>query len=151
MRLFTVIALFCLLFIFGCESSKEVLNPSPTFMSGDRKMVGVQGNIGILGPDFIADKVNKYMWHFWGTNEELSQKPFRVEAIELQTGKKHPAFVIDAGGQVWERDGLGGPNNGADAHLPSSMVLPSSGLWQLNAYLGGKLKGSIIVDVKVKL
>jgi hypothetical protein len=50
---------------------------------------------------------------------------------------------------VWEYDvSPGGPNNGADAHIPSNLSLPTSGLWKLDAYLGGKLKGSIIVDVK---
>lgn len=153
MRFFSLIALLCLLFISGCTSSKEALSPSSSFMSESQTMIGIQGNIGLLGPDFIAEKENKYMWHFWGTEDEINQQPFRVEAIDLNTNKKIQTLLSDAGTKneqlVWEYNGeLGGPNNGANAHLPSNMVLPSSGLWQLNAYLGGKLKGSIIVDVK---
>jgi hypothetical protein len=149
MKYFSLIIMFCFLFVIGCESTLEVYNPSPSFMSGDREMVGIKGNIGILGADFIAKKGNKYMWHFWGTTEELELKPFRVEAINLKTNKKEKA-LFNANGFVWEYDSLMGRNNGADAHLPSNMELPSSGLWRLDAYLGGKLKGSIIVDVKEK-
>jgi hypothetical protein len=90
------------------------------------------------------------MWHFWGTTEELGQKPFRVEAINLKTKEKVKALFFGAG-FVWEYDDLlWGSNNGADAHLPTNMELPTSGLWKLDAYLGGKFKGSIIVDVKEK-
>jgi hypothetical protein len=150
-----LIFICCFIFIIGCESTKEVFNPSPEFMSGVQKMVGIEGNIGILGPDFIADKGNKYMWHFWGTKEELDQKPFRVEAINLKTNEKVKALVIvqdnNTQEMVWEYDTLpGGPNNGADAHIPSNLKLSTSGLWRLDAYLGGNLKGSIIIDVKAK-
>lgn len=127
------------------------LTPSPTFQSGNTEMIGLEGNIAILSPGFIAGKVNRYMWHFWGTEKELNQVPFRVEAINLDTGEKIKALVKGAGTnnmrQVWEHEGLAGPNNGADAHIPTSMVLPTSGMWQLDAYLGGKQKGSIVVTV----
>jgi hypothetical protein len=134
--------------------NENVVEPSPTFYSNQVAMIGVEGEIGILGPDFIANKGNKYMWHFWGTKEELELKPFRVEAINVKTKQKVEALMVGAGTPqerlVWEYDSIGGPNNGADAHTPSNLKLPSSGLWQLNAYLGGILKGSIIIDVKDK-
>jgi hypothetical protein len=160
MKHFSLIIIFCFLFIIGCESTKEVFSQSPSFMSGDKKMVGLEGNIAIFGPDMIEGQTKKMMWHFWGTKEELGQgmkiiKPFRVEAINLKTNKKVKALVLSPDNNtkemVWEYDvSPEGPNNGADAHIPSNMELPSSGLWKLDAYLGGKLKGSIIVDVKEK-
>jgi hypothetical protein len=150
--------LFLLLFVIllsGCRPENKVaIQASPTFKSGVYTFYGLEGNIGLLAPGgFIANKANKYMWHFWGTKEELAQKPFRVEAINLKTNKKVKALALIPDNNtlemVWEYAGsLGGPNNGADAHLPSSLKLPTSGLWQLDAYLGGKLKGSIVVDVK---
>jgi hypothetical protein len=160
MKQFSLIIIFCFLFVIGCESTQEAYNPSPSFMSGDRKMVGIEGNLAILGPDIIAGQAPKVMWHFWGTKEELGQnlntiKPFRVEAINLKTKKKVKALVLitdnNTKEMVWEYDvSPDGPNNGADAHIPSNISLPTSGLWKLDAYLGGKLKGSIIVDVKEK-
>jgi hypothetical protein len=79
-------------------------------------------------------------------------KPFRVEAINLKTKKKlKTLFLADTIEMVWEYDvSPDGPINGADAHISSNISLPTSGLWKLDAYLGGKLKGSIIVDVKEK-
>ncbi|KIL42259.1 hypothetical protein SD70_01615 [Gordoniibacillus kamchatkensis] len=154
MRLSSAI-ITALLLLAGCESAavSQAKTPSASFPSGSSTMVGSQGNIGILGPDFVAGKGNKYMWHFWGAKEELDKSPFRVEAINLETTEKTKALVAHAGTpqeeMVWEYDmPPAGPNNGADAHIPSSLKIPSGGLWRIDAYLGGKLKGSIVVDVK---
>jgi hypothetical protein len=139
--------------IIGCSSVKKVdAQVSPLFKSGVYMLQGLEGKIGILAPGgFIANKPNKYMWHFWGTNEELARKPFKVEAIDLKTGEKHQVLLQGMGTPdkklVWEYSELGGPNNGADAHIPSGMELPHPGKWSLDAYLGGKLFGSIVVDV----
>jgi hypothetical protein len=115
-------------------------------------MIGIEGKIGILGPEFVANQSNKYMWHFWGTQEELENGPFRVEAINVKSKQKIKALVAEAGTSqerlVWEYDSITGPNNGADAHRPSNLMLPSSGLWRLDSYLGGKSLGSIIVNVQ---
>lgn len=112
---------------------------------------GVEGRIGILSPGFKAGSANKYMWHFWGTSEELSRTPFRVEAIDLKTGEKHPALLTEMGTpnkkHIWEMSGIGGAHNGANAHTPSGMELPTPGKWRLDAYLGGELFGSIVVVV----
>jgi len=155
MKFSSLMAILLLLILVSCESSQntQLRSPSPSFESGQFTMTGIKGTIGILGPDFIANKANKYMWHFWGTKEEINKSPFRVEAINLKTMKVSEALVMDAGTSqaklVWEYNtSLGGPNNGADAHLPSSLMLSSSGLWQLDAYIGGELKGSIVVNVK---
>jgi hypothetical protein len=157
MRLLPIIITLSILFIFGCQSSNEsqLKSPSPTFESGQYKMIGIKGNIGILGPDFIANKGNKYMWHFWGSKDEINKSPFRVEAINLKTKQKTKALVANTGTPqeelVWEYNSTpAGPNNGADAHLPSNLKISSIGLWRLDAYLGGKLKGSIVIDVKNK-
>ncbi|WP_257208940.1 DUF4871 domain-containing protein [Bacillus sp. AFS031507] len=39
----------------------------------------------------------------------------------------------------------------ADRHTPSSMSLPKSGIWKLNAYFGDKLFGTVVVKVYNKL
>lgn len=137
----------------GCKSEKDAGDQvSPAFKSGSYTLQGIEGKIGILSPGFKANFGNKYMWHFWGTKEELSRVPFRVEAIDLKSGNKHQALLTGMGTaekkHVWEYESrLGGPNNGADAHLPSGMELPHAGKWKLNAYLGGELFGSVVVEV----
>jgi hypothetical protein len=150
-----VIAVCCLLgiILLGC-TSKEIVEPSPFFRSENITLQGKEGKIGILNnSSFTAGKGNKYMWHFWGTKEELSQKPFKVVAIDLKTEKEYPVLVEGAGTVneklVWEYEGgPSGPVNGADAHIPSYMELPTKGLWELNAYLDDEFFGSIIVSVK---
>jgi len=154
--IFNISVIFFLIFLVSCKSSNdsELKTTSPIFKSNTgASMIGIEDKIGILGPDFIAGQGNKFMWHFWGTKDEMNKKPFRVEAINLKTMKKNMALILDAGTSnerhVWEYNfAPAGPNNGADAHLPSNLSLASKGLWQLNAYIGGNLQGSLIVEVK---
>jgi hypothetical protein len=153
-----VIVLIVVVFICsvtsGCREQNIDIQASPTFKSGIYTLQGTEGKIGILAPgDFISNKPNKYMWHFWGAKEELARTPFKVEAIDLKTGIKHQVLIEGMGTPskkfVWEYNyGLGGPNNGADAHLPSGLELPNPGKWKLDAYLGGELFGSVVVNVR---
>jgi hypothetical protein len=140
-KVFVILVLMLITTVtLGCKKQDLDVQASPTFKSGVYTLQGIEGRIGILAPGgFIANKPNKYMWHFWGTKEELSQKPFRVEAIDLKTGDKHQALQIESIGVS--------PLNGADASIPSNMEFPSSGKWKLDAYLGGRLFGSVVVEV----
>lgn len=115
---------------------------SPLFKSDGNTMIGQEGRVGFIYDDlevsrFYPNKQQKYMWHFWGTPEEL-KGPLKVIGIS----KEREAHVI-----VFEADAVGGPNNGADAHSPSMMSLPSEGLWRLEVYIGEKLFGNVIVEV----
>ncbi len=85
----------------------------------------------------VANDPNKYMWYLWGEN--LSNKPFKV--IGTNTDTKQEVVIFDD--KV-----LGSELNGADAHTPSLMEFPTAGIWNLDAYVGEKLFGNIIVEVK---
>ncbi len=117
------------------EPSWEV---SPLFTSGTYQLRGIPNKVGFIDPGFIAGKDNKYLWHFWGSEYELNGN-FKVKAL-----KKGTHQLID----VFSADYLGGKNNGADNSIPSSMSLPTSGRWQLLAYMNDQLFGSIVIDVK---
>jgi hypothetical protein len=148
-KIFLLSLLMLSVFLNGCNSrNKAEDQASPTFISGVYTLYGTEGKIGILAPGgFKANVSNKYMWHFWGTKEELSQKQFKVEAIDLKTGEIHQALQIEKM-SVWEYSGIGvGPLNGADASVPTNMKFLSSGNWKLNAYLGGHFFGSVVVEV----
>lgn len=125
---------------------------SPTFTVGNFTFVGVEGKVGILGPKIVAGQENKYMWHFWGKNDELFNKPFRVEVIELKTGEKHPVLLEHMGTpdeiHVWEYPYLAGPNNGANAHSPSGMKFLAAGKWKLDIFLGNAFFESIVLRVE---
>jgi len=84
----TCLLIAVLLIFSGCtEAANTSVEISPTFTSEGLEMQGIEGKIGILGPEFVAGKPNKHMWHFWGTKEELSGN-FRVEAVNTKTGEK---------------------------------------------------------------
>ncbi len=55
---------------------------------------------------------------------------------------------MDGAKAVWEYQGVAGPNNGANAHMPSNVSLPKSGIWRLDIYIGDNLFGNIIIEVK---
>jgi hypothetical protein len=139
--------------VLGYEQQK----PSPFFRSGTYDLQGVQGKIGLLG-GFKAGNANKYMWHFWGTKDELFRdKTFRVVGLHYESGYKSTALRRD-GSSIKDQyvaipvediqGGLGGSINGADAHMVCTMELPKPGLWRLDVYIGEHLFGSINVDVQ---
>ena len=114
---------------------------SDTFTSGSYTMIGEKGKLGFIYDDattFEAGEPNKYMWHFWGEESELDG-PFKVIGHNQETNEEIVAF---------ESSELGGPNNGADAHTPSSMQLPSKGIWELDAYVDDELFGTVVVEVE---
>ncbi|WP_096187523.1 DUF4871 domain-containing protein [Evansella halocellulosilytica] len=144
-----------LAFLVGCtdeESSNtkeenDKWERSPTFVSANREMVGIEGKVGLLGGDFVANEESKQMWHFWGDSEFLFENYFIVEATHEDTD-----IVIDL-----FRLTPSGPNNGADAHQPSSIELPETGGWKLDVYFYDKhendpdekgLFETIVIEVK---
>jgi signal peptidase I len=122
-------------------------SPSPIFQSGNYRMQGVKGKLGIIAEPFKVGAANKYMWHFWGTKAALTGS-LKVEAVEVISGQKKPALML-YGNLVWEYpSGPGiGALNGADASLPSTLMLGSPGIWRLDAFIGGHFFGSIFVEV----
>lgn len=111
--------------------------PSPNFVSGSYAMSGVEGRLGFIYPDLIAGKPNKYMWHFWGRDEELTGD------LVITAVKQNSSEIID----VFKSRVAPYPHNGADASLPTTMSLPSPGLWRIMVSIDGQLFGSVIVEV----
>jgi hypothetical protein len=140
--------LFLALLLLGCTRTKQDENWSvtgtfqvpATTADGTRfayTMRGVEGQYGFIDADFVAGEKQKYMWHFWGKAEDSAGKTLVVKASN-KAGK-----TVDVLSGT-----LAGPNNGAVAHMPSTMSLPAPGLWRLDIYVGGQLRGHIVVDVK---
>lgn len=126
--------------------------PSPSFVSAasedpveamlssqfpPTEMTGIKGHLGFIDPGFIAGHPNKYMWHFWGSKEELTGD-LVITAVKQNTSK-----LID----VFKSRVTPYPHNGADASLPTTMSLPSPGLWRIMVSINGQLFGSVIVEV----
>ncbi|MEK4699364.1 hypothetical protein MKX47_07170 [Solibacillus sp. FSL R7-0668] len=135
-----------LLGISGCDDAvddkNEIWEQSPVFESGGYTMIGEEGRLGFIYDEsevmkFYPNKTQKYMWHFWGDEQELDGK-FTVMATNQDDGEQVPLLTVDH---------LSGPNNGADRHIPSHLTLPKEGMWKLDAYIEEKLFGTIYVEV----
>jgi hypothetical protein len=60
-----------------------------------------------------------------------------------KTQKVYPILIGDS----WTLK-LMGPNNGADAHSPSSVKIPEKGEWAVLLYIDGKLFDTLIYEIK---
>lgn len=152
----------------GCESieKKESWTVCSTFTlpvtfgdgtEGEYLLIGKEGKVGFLvgsgkkgeavALPMIANKVNKYMWHFWGDKNTLSGD-FKVVGID-EKGKEHRVLIV-GNDKVWgyASDGSISPINGADSHYPANMVFPTSGLWKLAIYFNEKLFDEIVIKVE---
>ncbi|MEH7246073.1 hypothetical protein V7114_04670 [Neobacillus niacini] len=112
------------------------------FDTGTRDdMVGNKNKVGIIGAELKPNKVEKWLWHFWG----IDQGELTVVGYNKDTSKITP--VLSDG--VWSKDGVGGGKiEGADASLPSNVVLLEVGKWALFVYIDGKLFDILVYEVK---
>ncbi|WP_421377944.1 DUF4871 domain-containing protein [Bacillus salacetis] len=136
----SLLLVLALVFMTGCATEKW--EESGIFESGNFKMIGVEDKLGFIydGSEvtrFYPAKENKYMWHLWGNSEQL-KGDLKVTATHNKSNEE--VTVI-------EGLPLAGAHNGADAHTPSTMSLPKSGMWKLDAYVNDQLHGSIFVRV----
>lgn len=154
-RLILICTVILSLVIAGCNDEEQIKeeviqhnwNESPLFESDNYTMIGEEGRLGFIYDDsegirFYPNKVQKYMWHFWGNKDELIGD-FKV----LGTHENSDEEIII----VPKRDNSNlSPNNGADQHSPTNMMLPKSGMWKLDAYKGDEIFGSVYVKVHKK-
>ncbi|KZE69123.1 hypothetical protein AWM68_02325 [Fictibacillus phosphorivorans] len=130
---------------------------TPTFAV----LLGEKDKLGISGPDFNAGKTDKYIWHFFGSSNEvetLSNGDFKVTATNKETGEKEKVLVQSAGTNqerlVWSYDMpkdsplTGDAEVGSIHSVPSNLKFSKPGIWRLDAYFGTKRFGYVVVDVK---
>lgn len=152
----TKFILFCVVIlsvvITGCtkeESVKEEViqhnwSESPLFKSDNYTMIGEEGRLGFVYDDsepvrFYPTKTQKYMWHFWGNDDELIGD-FKV--LGTQENSDEEILIVPK-----QYVNTLSPHNGANQHIPTNMTLPTSGMWKLDAYFEDRLVGSVYVKV----
>ncbi|MFC0274731.1 hypothetical protein ACFFIX_25745 [Metabacillus herbersteinensis] len=104
---------------------------------GDKGIIGNENKSGVIGADMPSLNTQKWMWHLWGVkNVELT-----VVGFHRETGTIHQ-ILIDG----WTKDAHT-PNNGADAHTPSSVKIPKPGEWAILLYTDGKLFDKLVYKI----
>ncbi len=147
-------SMFLLMLIAGCTEQKSIEMPDdlPEFIKESdfekidweqkaqafgRGMLGNEEKTGVIGADMPAVNGQKWMWHLWGAGPtELT-----IAGYERETNTVHK--VLDGG---WSTH-TGGPNNGADTHVPSSVAFPTSGEWAVLLYTDGELFDILVFDL----
>ena len=107
---------------------------------GDRDIIGNENKSGVIGVDMPSLNNQKWMWHLWGI-ENPEKIKLTVVGFHKQTGTVHQ-ILIDGWTKV-----LGGPNNGANAHIPSTVKIPESGEWAILLYTDDKLFDTLIYEI----
>lgn len=102
-------------------------------------MTGNEGKSGIIGADMPSLNGQKWMWHLWDTDAS----DLTVVAYQRDSGTVQP--VLD-NGESWTIP-LGGENNGADVHAPSSVTIPERGEWAFVLYADGELFDVVVIEI----
>ena len=166
-KLIMLISLLVLMTLVGCNNidKNETREESSTFSlpvtygdgtKGEYLLIGEEGKVGLLvgsgktgevvEEKIIANKESKYMWHFWGDSKTISGD-FKIVGTD-EKGKEHPVLVSESK-TVWQYPNTPiSSNDGADSHIPSNMVFPTSGLWKLEIYFNEKLFGELVINVE---
>lgn len=148
-RILTVLVFAVVTLISGCSNDESVISKEwketgtveLTTTNDEGKQIkadwlGDEGRIAISNTPFVAGQTQKYMWLLWGNKDEIVNKPLKVIATS-ETGEELTVVERILGGENW----------GATAASPSGFSLPTKGLWKLNAFVGEKLHGTLIVNV----
>ena len=158
---YSLLAILIIMVLSACTSNDRteeifVAEVSPTFAipvmfndeEGQYILRGEQGKLGFLIGSglangevellpLLANEPNKYMWHFWG--QDLNGKSLKVIGTNIKTNEE--TVILD-------NFVLAGALNGADAHVPSSMVFPNAGIWKLDVYVEKEQFGNVVVEVQ---
>lgn len=126
------------------KTNESKWQESPLFGSGSYTMIGEEGKAGFIYDDsevvrFYENESQKYMWHFWGSQTELTG-PFKVVGTHENSSED---IVVVPEGDV----SIPNPNSGADHHVPTLMSLPEKGMWKLEALINDKVMGTVYVEV----
>ncbi|MFX3675182.1 MAG: hypothetical protein ACE3JQ_12160 [Paenisporosarcina sp.] len=106
---------------------------------GDRGIIGNENKSGVIGADMPSLSQQKWMWHLWDVpdNVEMTVVGFHRETKQVHQILSWPGWTIT----------MGGPNNGADAHAPSSVKIPETGEWAVLLYIDGNLFDTLIYEI----
>jgi outer membrane biogenesis lipoprotein LolB len=103
-------------------------------------ILGNENKSGVIGADMPSLNPQKWMWHLWGVDDPTNTK-FTVVGFHRES---QTIYQITTNG--WSIP-LGGPNNGADVHAPSTVKIPEPGEWAIFLYVDEKLFDILVYDI----
>ncbi|WP_313800824.1 hypothetical protein [Cytobacillus sp.] len=107
----------------------------------DNNIIGNTNKSGVIGADMPSLNINqKWMWHLWGI-ENPKETKLTVIGYHRETETIHQ--ILTTGWSI----GLGGKNNGADAHTPSSVNIPLPGEWAVMLYVDGNVFDVLVYEI----
>ncbi|WP_243549379.1 DUF4871 domain-containing protein [Priestia megaterium] len=116
-----------------------------TFKSENISMFGHKNKLGIIGSSLETDRTLKWFWNFWGVkNGKLTVVAYHKETTTISS----MLMNSNTNKAQWSQTEIGGPTNGADATLPTTVKLSKPGKWALLVYLDDQLFDTIVIKVK---
>ncbi|OZB98339.1 hypothetical protein [Paenibacillus sp. XY044] len=113
-------------------------------------LIGSKNKFAIVDGLVQADTNNKQLLHLWGDTPEevrwLLDKKVEVIGTSRETGEQVTAF--EGMTQIQNDDPVKEPREYVES--VGYLKLPTKGLWKLDAYIDGKPKGSIVIEVQDK-
>ena len=106
----------------------------------NNNIIGNENKSGVIGADAPSLSDQKWMWHLWGIENPEATK-LTVVGFHRETGTVHQ--IPTTGWTI----NLGGENNGADAHVPSSVKIPKEGEWAILLYTDEKLFDELVYEI----
>lgn len=106
----------------------------------NNNIIGNEYKSGVIGADMPSLSDQKWMWHLWGIENPVATQ-LTVVGLHRETGTVHQ--ILTTG---WTID-LAGENNGADAHVPSSVKIPKAGEWAILLYTDEKLFDELVYEI----
>ncbi|PAD66363.1 hypothetical protein CHH83_24375 [Bacillus sp. 7586-K] len=103
-------------------------------------IIGNEGKSGVIGADTPSLDGQKWMWHLWGVDDP-SKSTMTVVGYHKETETVHQILT-----DGWTTS-LGAKQNGADAHIPSSVKIPKPGEWAILLYVDNKLFDLLVYDI----
>lgn len=126
-------------YVDGSDFEKIDWNQKAVMFDGT--MMGNENKSGVIGANMPSLNNNqKWMWHLWGI-ESTGQTELTVVGFHREAKSIHQILTIG-----WTI-GLAGENNGADAHIPSSVNIPKPGEWAILLYTDDKLFDILVFEI----
>lgn len=105
----------------------------------DSGMFGNVNKSSVIGADMPSLSTQKWMWHLWKTEGRTTE----LTIVGYHKASKDVQPILTDGWTL----ALGGPNNGADAHAPSSVKIPKPGKWAILLYTNEEYFDTLIYDI----